>query len=689
MLALAASPVACLIACAAQLGGPSLPDQPPHTREFRDALAAVREHLGAAAPPASEREERECLQWMRAAAPHATRTLLGHHVIVLATEGFASSAATHDFVRRLDLGYRVLAHVRGLDPIARVGRRFVIWPDPKLASGHRCVGSELRIHVGRSDWDDAEWFERFFHELDYGFQAHDSARHLRVAGLSTGWAQFMQALVAEHLASLGAPFAGRGEHYAAHYPAVAQREYLSTPLPIEEIPHYEPAAGLLMELATGGDPTAGRNWTAVGKLLRGALNAPPSPPEHLWPARFAADCLSAFGADHARPILARYRFPLDRASLDAARGVAPAHGTLATIKGVDGWRCVGPLTVSGAAPLELDPLGAEDLAWRWSSMEEAGPAPPLAEHEGAQWKAIDVAPAGMLELPVSDGAPGYCVLATTLPEALRTPLTLAIATDGGCALWLDGELIHQSRVAREFSAAAPDIAYADARSSRGQIVALVASRGGRARFSLAAASGGLLFSGFDERFASDNAQERADAVRYVASRRHRQPVRAMLQRAASDRDARVRAATQWWLSSIPEDGGSYREAEDAFALGSIHGGYFGYEVGASGGQSVSRGWGASSANWLSLPLRVERSGAQRVRVRYACSHEASVRVRVRVGRRARFTSGVLRLSASDPASGAWRWLDVTTGPLEPGVVEVELFEPSGSPAIDIVGLVAR
>ena len=674
---------------AAQSALPALPSDGPHSQSYRSALVELNERLRAAAPPVSEREERECLSWMREANPQAVRTLVGQRVIALATAGFAKSAEASEFVRYADLGYCVLAHLWGVDPVARVGRRIVIWPDPGMERGRRCVGGELRVHVGRADWDDAQSLERYFQAFTHAFQFEHRAGHLMLSGFYEGWAEFMPAAVVEHLAPLNSAFAARGEHYASHLPAAAQREYLDTRLPIEEIVAYDPAAGLLMELvnSTARSSRGPRDWGPIRALLHAPASAGRAAPWHLWPARMANDLSAAFGAERARPILAKYRFPLDDASLAAARASTSSAETTSRRPAATHWSVLGPFPKRPDDGLELDPFNAADLAWRWARTTGESVAPALDVERAGTWRSIATDANGVVPLASADGGPAYFYLAATLPAELRTRLTLFIASDDDCALWLDGELVHHFRGERGCVPAYPDVAYADATGARGQLVALVANRSGASAFSLTAAVGGLLFEGFEQRCAAKVASERAAAVAYVGSRRHRQPARMLLERAARDSDPQLRNAALDWLPAT--QAGELREAEDAYFLGSIRGGYFGNNRGASGGQCVARNWGGDARNWLALPLVVEKSGPQRVSVRYATPYDGSLRVRVRSGDRVLFTSGALRLAPSGADWNAWRELEVTTGSLEPGVVYVELFEPAGAPDIDWVALAAR
>ncbi|MBL8748384.1 MAG: hypothetical protein JNK78_04440 [Planctomycetes bacterium] len=680
-----------------------LPVDGVHTKKYRDALFALRDDLKRTAPPPiTAKEQADCADWMAKANPAIEQVLVGHHVIVMATKGFAERAARSDFLLRVDLGFEVLVHLFGTDPTARVGRRFFVWPDPDMGGGHRCIGSDLRIHVGRNDQDNAEWFERFFHEMTHGFQFAHPAGHVMLGGFFEGWAEFMQAAVTDHLSPLGPPFEGRADWYAGHFPAAAQFEYLQTRLPIEEIIAYDPSAGLLMELvnATKMGDAGHRDWAPIRALLQEPFVHPRWTPWHLWPAMMASDCMAAFGAARARPILAHYRFPVDAASLEQARrqnwgSAKPDPSPREGAAGADGWFCAGPIANPERHGLERDPLDAEDMAWRWLEVAADAKVPPTVPPvDGAprvEWRTVAADAHHGIALDGAAGGPAFFYLATTLPPGLRTRLTLYVSSDDECAVWLDGKLVHLVRGTRACTPDFPDVNYADATGTKGQVVVLVVNHGGEAAFSLAVAKGGLLFRGFEERFGGDDQADRAAAVSYLASRRFRQPLESLLAMAGKSNDARIRNASAWWPDERPA-GGVYVEAEDAYARGSIVGGYYWNNAGASGNQCVARNWGGAATNWLSLPLTAHTDGVRRVRLRYACGNRATLRVRLRRGDRIAFVSDVQDLEPSGKDWNTWVWHDVVvpaTLHLTRGVYHVELIEPSGGVDVDVVGLVAR
>lgn len=673
-----------------------LPAAPIGSTEYRNALVALRDRLrDTPAPPLTAREQTECADWMLKANPAIKHVLTGHHVVVMATDGFAERAAKSNFLLNADLGYEVLVHLWGVDPCARVGRRFFIWPDPDMSGGHRCNKADLRIPVGRGDWDNAEWFERFFHEMTHGFQYAHPAEHVMQGGFFEGWAEFMQAAVSDHLSPLGEPFAGRADTYASQFPASSQLEYLRTRLPIEEIISYDPSAGFLMELvnSTKSSTSDERDWTPIRSLLQRPFKEPRWTPWHLWPVMMASDCMAAFGEARARPILAKYRFPLDRASLEQAAaqnwGTAkPDPSPREPIQGTDGWFCIGPIENPKQNGLEWDPIDAEDMAWRWHTVAPDEKSPPIEESRKLAWRKVTPGSDGMIPLADRTGRPAYYYLATTLSPDLRTELTLYISSDDECAAWLDGKLVYFFRGRRGCTPANPDVVYADAGGTRGQLVVLVMNHDGPSAFSLAAAKGGLLFKGFEERFASKDPAERAAAAAYVASRRFQQPTARMLAHAVKDPDPTVRAAVRWWPDLRPNHGDSV-EAEDAYFRGSIIGGFYWNNEGSSGNQCVARGWGSSTSNWLSLPLIAPSDTTYTVRIRYACPNQAGMRIRLRRGDNYVFTSQAQVFKPSGRGVTQWTWHEFSTPKLSKGVYHVELIEPTGGADIDAVSLVAR
>lgn len=673
-------------------GQPTLPASNPHTPEWRTALLDLRDHLkDTPPPPVSEREQRECLDWMQAASPETPNLLVGHHVIALATNAFAARAAENDFILNLDMGYEVLAHLWGADPCDRRGRRFILYADPAKPGGHSCNGRELIIHIGRGDWNNADWFERYFHEMTHGFQFEHPARHLMVNGFFEGWAEFMQAAACAHLAPLGAPFTGRAEWYGAHFPEVGRIEYVQTCLPIEEIVAYDPASAVLMELVNATRQGGAPDWQPIRTLLTRPIAEPRWVPHHLWPALFAHECMSAFGEDRARPVLAKYRFPLDRPSLDAAGAWSAGPRPDETPRTpVLTWRHIGPIDNPERKSLEWNPLDAEHLAWVGAWTGETGREFPPAC--GTEWGEATARADGFLDLGSSEGSQ-FHYLAATLPADLRGAVTLFISSDDDCAVWLDGELVHFFRGSRGCTPDYPDVAYAQIldRPDAGRLVVLVVNHGGPGAFSLSYARGGLLFEGFTQRWESGDLQERLDVTRYVVSRRHQQPVgRTLIPAYQAFNGGRAgREALLWWEPiRVRNPFTDTVEAEYAYYRGSIRGGYFGNNAGASGHQHVGRAWGRDPGDWLSLNMLLHERAAARgaVGVRYACPNEgASFVVRVRRGDRVVFTSERITLEPTADWQ-LWKNVRVPLPPLEAGRYHVELVEPSGPIDIDLLTL---
>lgn len=672
----------------------SLPALNPDSPEYKAALLALRERLRQPAPPITDKERADCVEWMQKANPEIKHTLVGHHIVVMATDGFAARAAKSDFLLNADLGYEVLVHLWGVDPIKRAGRRFFVWPDPGRAGGHNCNGRDLRIAIGRSDWDNAEWFERFFHEMTHGFQFDHPSGYFMINGFFEGWAEFMQAAVSAHLAPLGPPYAGRIEWYSKHFPESARQEYLQTCMPIEEIVQYDPAAGLMMEMINSTRNSGGKpDWAPLRRLLQEPISAPRYVPWHLWTALVARDYMAAFGPEKARPILARFRFPLDKASLDAVAAQVsaaprPDSSPRAPVRGESGWSCIGPIPNPRLLGFEWNPLDADDMSWRWRTLAPDLKNPPVDQARGFQWREIKPDDRGIFNLDGSDAGPSFSYLAATLPDDLRRPLTLFLSSDDECAVYLDGQIVHFFRGSRECTPDYPDVCYADATDSKGQLVVLVVNHAGRSAFSLAVAAGGLLYKGFEDRFNSADLKEQSAAVSYLASRRWQQPVTRMLDAVTSSPDNPFRTARRWWPDRRPAQG-QWVEAEEAYVRASIRGGFFGNNPGSSGNQCLARSWGSDTQNWVSLPVKAPIDAVYRFKIRYACPNEATLRAQIRRGDQILWTSPLQKLKVTGKDWNTWGWHEVQTPKLDRGIYHIELIDPSNGPDIDLLGLVPR
>ena len=175
--------------------------------------------------------------------------------------------------------------------------------------------------IGESDWDNADWFERFFHELSHPFINLQSLEHWRCSGIGEGWAEFCQAYVPQRLECLGPPYKGRFDWYVNEFRKCGLAEYLHTRLPIEEIISYGPSSSLLMALLlTAGDSADSVNWAPFKQLFGSAAKVPPPrTPINDWPSVLAYDAMTYFDPGRVRPILRKYRFPPEPFIADVPR----------------------------------------------------------------------------------------------------------------------------------------------------------------------------------------------------------------------------------------------------------------------------------------------------------------------------------------------------------------------------------
>jgi hypothetical protein len=74
-----------------------------------------------------------------------------------------------------------------------------------------------------------------------------------------------------------------------------------------------------------------------------------------------------------------------------------------------------------------------------------------------------------------------------------------------------------------------------------------------------------------------------------------------------------------------------------------------------------------------------------VAVRYACTDQAKLRVRIRRGEQIVMESAPIDLPPTRSWE-EWRWSEVRTPALSEGWYRVELFQPAGSPDIDLIAL---
>lgn len=707
------------------------------TREQRDAcyrhLAPL---LSRGASPLTA-VEREKVAELRTRSLPVAETLIGRYVIVLATRAFAENARRLDLLSHLDLAYVALRRLHAVDPVQRVGHRYLLFPDAENHGPHHINPPNLRISIPTGAAAEAGALDVFIHEIDHGFGYFHPARHLFAAAFFEGWADLAPAFVADELAVLGPPFAGRLEAFIDRFAAVGRDQYLRTRLPVEEIVNYDPASSLLMRLArTGATSRRPVDWEPLVRLMaRTAKSAPARIPDFLWPTWLGVRLEDAFGAAAARPVLREYRFPLDRWDRDslswhlAAPDGAPPPG-----EPVGAWEVLGPIPDPRGARLDRDPIDAANGAWR-----------PGHEIDGKAHRWRDDVPmdawgrVALSSLPASDG-PCTFYLRTTLRSAAAGPCTFFVASDDDVALWIDGRRVHEFRGNRGTDPRNPDRVFVSLPRGGARIVAQVANHGGPAGFALRIGKDSPYRRAYARALASKDADERAATVDFVASRRtgdeqivpllaaalhdadadvraraagglagrrnHRDVVPTLLDAWDREKDGRARdaisravevaccretggraACRAWWSRNRKLVEASYfAECEEAVSGGRFLGGYYGWNAGCYGGQCVARDWGARREHRLGLFVDVRSPRSTELAVRYACADRgARLSFELRRGGRTVWRADGVRL-APTASWTSWSWLRVPMGELEPGRYRLDVVDPVGSPDLDIVGV---
>ena len=147
------------------------------------------------------------------------------------------------------------------------------------------------------------------------------------------------------------------------------------------------------------------------------------------------------------------------------------------------------------------------------------------------------------------------------------------------------------------------------------------------------------------------------------------------------------AAHRWWRDeSKPWRETNHVEAESAYVMGSVLGGFYGNSAGSYGGQHVGRCFGGDPSHALSVVLEAKRTSSYSLFVRYA-SADGDRRVDVRVRR------GELPITVRAGAVfgktntwEAWTWQEVPLGVLPAGRLRVEIGNADGCLDLDVIGL---
>lgn len=719
----------------------------PREEDRRACLVKLRELLPGAVEPLSADEKRIVTELGLRSQP-VVEVLLGRYVVILANREFVRNAKASKLTTLIDLAYIVERDLFAVDPVAKVGHRYVFFPDKDKESGWSIQSPALLVSFGKDAAKLGGWEEAIAHEISHGFGHYHPARHFFAGGFFEGWADFCQAYVADRLAFIGPPFAGRFAYFVGSFAQVGQVEYLNTRLPIEEIVSYGPSSSLLMRLVLqAGDGKKSPDWGPFKRYFHETLDAPPPwTPNHLWPAALARDLLRIFGNERTWDVLAEYRFPLDQFSrkeleqwLERARAEKPAS-RLERWK-ADGefvmreWKVLGPIPDPGGRHLAFDPIDAKNFVAR----EEY-----TIGGKTYRWRTdVPVNEEGVVELGALPDSGGSCLfyLLGTWPQSEAPPVTFSIASDDEVGVWLDGELIDWTRDNRGTWPDDPDRAYARMKKGGGQILVQVANWGGSTGFHLRATPKSPFEYAYKLEMRSADAKRRLAAVRFLGSRRMRtdsdlvidylvpalddgdpgvriaaaralagrrneaRALAALLKRLGTEKDDAVQSAlgialeeltfqrfagsdaVLKWMHRDDKDWkqSSFVECEQAYSLRTVFGGFFGNGAGAYGGQCVDRCWGGDPAHSLSLVLDVPQTGPRSFMLRYACPREnARVSLRVRRGDEIVLARDDVALAPTQEWT-AWSWLELPLGAIKSGRYEVELYKSNGCLDCDVMG----
>ncbi len=714
----------------------------------RTALVRLRDFAQEAAPPLTE-SEAALVSSLEARSLPFVEPLLSRYAIVLGSPEFLDHARAARLPGLIDATYVVLRLLYAVDPVGVVGHRYVLFPDAGKPHGWSIQTSALLVAYGRANANQGGWDDAIAHEISHGFGQHHPAGHLFAGGFFEGYGDLSMAYVGERLGFLGEGLTGRWDALREDILATGEREYIQTRLSIEEIVAYGPSASVVLRLCLdAGNGRDQADWSPLARLFRSTLDDPPAPlPGYLWPARMARDLLRAFPGDRTWDTLSRWRFPLDLAthkSLDLA-SARPADTTPVTRERrweaegqtlVRAWRVLGPIPVpAGRWPnLDYDPLDA----WNFSEREEHDVAG--VKH---RWRDdLAVGPDGVVPLGLLPGAgdPSVFYLRADLPPEAEGPITLYVAGDDECAVWIDGQLVHAFREGRGTDVDDPGRAFALAARGGSRILVQVANYGGPTGFHLrwskgtpfestlrvelrapdprrrlmavrnlgtARAPGALIVPLLATAVGGGSPDVRTESARFLGGRRgDPAAVEALLQGWRREKDSRVQLALKsaleelalrpfedsadahrWWR----DEGRAWRacdhvEAESAYALRSAFGGYYSNNAGAYGGQHVGRCFGGDPAHALTVVLEVKDSGPHALLVRYAsASSERRADVRVRRGE----VPAAARDGAVFPKTESWEtwtWQEIALGVLPPGRYRVEISKVDGCLDLDVLGL---
>lgn len=706
----------------------------------RAALTRIRDLARDAAPPLSEAEASEVAALSKRSSP-VVEPLLSRYAIVLGSANHVAHAKAGLVPGLIDAAYVVQRQLFGIDPVKDLGRRYVFFPEKTKPWGWTIHPASLTVAYGQSRAEDGAWADDVAHEISHGFTARHPSKHLFAAGFGEGWSDLAAAYTGERIGFLGGPLEKTWDGWRDGILAAGEVEYVATRMPVEELVAYGPSVSVVLRLVLDTPSAPGRLWDPIARLFHeGVAGPPPALPGYLWPARIARDLQRVFPAESTADVLSRWRFPIDTGAqkeldvaLQRARAKTPApraetwraDGQTALVA----WRVAGPYAAPAerGASVDFDPLDA------WNFDDEAA----------RPWRTdVAVDADGVVQLGALEGSSSPCVfyLRADLPPEAEGPVTLWIASDDDCAVWLDDRLVHSFRGDRGTWPDDPDRAYARVAKGGGRVLAQVANRGGPTGFHLRWSKGTpfetslkvdarapdakrrlmavrrfgsmrvpfeLVAPLFDAALGDGSAPVRAEAARLLGGRRNEpRAVEELLAAWTREKDASVALALRGALSELAlqdltdsatahrwwrDEGRAWREADHveaelAYVLGSIRGGFYGNHAGAMGGQHVGRCFGGDPAQGLNLVLEAHEPGAHVLAVRYA-SADGERKADIRVRRGEQTVAG--RFGVVFPPTTTWEswtWALVPLGVLPAGRLRFEISNVDGCLDLDVLGL---
>lgn len=714
----------------------------------RAALTRIRDLAPAAAPSLNE-AERTLVDELKKRSSPVVEPLLSRYAIVLGNETFVKNARDGQVPGLLDAIYVVQRRLFAIDPVRDVGRRYVFFPEKSKSGGWTIQPAQLTIAYGRSLADQGSFDELMAHEMSHGFTWRHPARHWFSGGFYEGWSDFAIAHAGERLGFFGGPLEKTWSNWRGGILTAGKSEYLETRLPIEEIVAYGPSISVVLRLALDSAAAGTTSmWSPLEEFFRKGVESPPTAmPLHLGPARFARDLEAVFPSESTRDTLSVWRFPLDtgsRKELDtclrrARQEPAPTRAERWKADGetpIVAWRVLGPIPLPAGrlATPEFDPIDAWNFVER-DEYEFAG-----STHRWRTDVRIDADGVVQLgELPDAS-APSLFHLRADLPPDVEGPITLSIASDDDCLVWIDGRLVHAFRGERITNPDDADRAYAHVAKGGGHVLVAVVNHSGSTGFHLRYAKGttfesslrtevrapdarrrlmavrrfgtmrvpyALVAGLYDTALGDGSAEVRAEAARLIGGRRgETDAVDELLATWTREKDAAVSsairrslaemtfedfaesgAAHRWWRdASKPWRETDHVEAESAIAAGTAFGGFYGNSAGSYGGQHVGRCFGGERAHALSVVLEAKRMGSYSLFVRYASADgDRTVDVRVRRGELP-ITTRHGALFPRTETWEAWAWQEIPLGVLPAGRQRVEIGNVDGCLDLDVIGL---